>query len=72
MFRRVYDTINTVGKGWQNLNQGIYNSPAKGERQLGEARALLEEVVADWPAHLPDTPAVAAARTYLRRGAVSG
>ncbi|HEY8599215.1 MAG TPA: hypothetical protein VIL85_12335 [Thermomicrobiales bacterium] len=69
MFRKVYDTINTVGRGWQNLNQGTYNSPVKAERQLGQARALLEEVVADWPAGLPDTPAVAAAREYLRREA---
>lgn len=68
----MYDTVNKVGQGWMNLNQGVYNSPVKTERQLGEARALLEEVVADWPAGRPDTPAVTAARQYLRRGDTEG
>jgi len=67
VFRKAYDTINKVGGAWMNVNQGIYNSPSKADRTLEQARVLLEEVVADWPAGVPETQAVRAAREYLRR-----
>ena len=67
VFRRAYDTINKVGQGWMNLNQGNYNSPARGAREGAAARELLARVVDDWPEGTPETPAVAAARDFLRR-----
>lgn len=67
VLRRAYDTINTVGQGWVNLNQGTYTGPTKTDRHLEQARALLEEVVADWPEGVPETRAVTAARSFIRR-----
>ena len=68
VLRKVYDTVNKVGGAWMNINQGIYSNPAKAASREGEqARLLLEEVLADWPAGTPDTPAVRAARDYLQR-----
>ena len=67
VLRKAYATVNKIGGTWLNLNQGIYNGPVKEDRNLEQARVLLEEVVADWPEELPDTPAITAARSYLRR-----
>ncbi len=67
VFRKAYDTVNKVGRAWMNLNQGNYNNPAMGARESADARALLTRVVADWPQGVPETPAVTAARDYLRR-----
>ncbi len=69
VFRKAYDTVNTVGRAWMNLNQGNYNSPTKVAQEDDGARELLVRVVADWPPGQPETPAVAAARDYLRRTA---
>lgn len=76
VLRKIYDTVNKVGGTWMNLNQGFYNSPAKAAREHAaaargsdEARLLLQEVVADWPAGEPATPAIRAAQDYLRRSA---
>jgi hypothetical protein len=68
VFRKAYDTVNKVGQTWMNLNQGSYNNPvAQGARESGAARELLARVVADWLHGQPDTPAMVAARDYLRR-----
>lgn len=67
VLRKAYDTINRVGQGWMNLNQGTYTTLSRPDRTLEQARVLLEEVVADWPAGVPETQAVRAAREYLRR-----
>jgi hypothetical protein len=67
VFRKVYDTVNNVGRTWMNLNQGNYNNPARGARESEAARELLARVVDDWPPGQPDTPAVTAARDFLRR-----
>jgi len=67
VFRKAYDTVNKVGRAWMNLNQGNYNNPAMGARESADARELLARVVADWPQGQPETPAVTAARDYLRR-----
>lgn len=67
VFRKAYDTVNKVGRAWTNLNQGNYNSPAQAAQASDGARDLLTQVVADWPTGQPDTPAVTAARAYLRR-----
>jgi hypothetical protein len=72
VFRRAYDTINRVGRAWDNFNQGTYNTLARPERREESAAILLAEVVADWPEGVPDTPAVAAARQYLRRAKPGG
>ena len=73
VLRKVYDTVNKVGGTWLNLNQGFYSNPAKGAaRSAEQARALLEEVVADWPTGVPETPAVRAARDYLARSDAQG
>jgi len=76
VLRKIYDTVNKVGGAWMNINQGYYNSPAKaarenaeGARGSDEARLLLVEVIADWPTGEPETPAIRAARDYLRRSA---
>jgi len=67
VFRKVYDTVNRVGRAWDNINQGTYNTLVMPDRQERSAAILLEEVVADWPVGAPDTAAVAAAREYLSR-----
>lgn len=67
VFRKAYDTINKVGQGWMNLNQGTYTNLSQTDPTLQQARILLEEVVADWPSEVPETTAVRAARDYLRR-----
>lgn len=67
VFRKAYDTVNTVGRAWMNLNQGNYNNPARGTRESDSARELLARVVAEWPAGQPETPALLAARDFLRR-----
>jgi hypothetical protein len=67
VFRKAYDTVNKVGRTWMNLNQGNYNSPAQAARESDGARELLARVVADWPQGQPETPAVTAARDFLRR-----
>lgn len=67
VFRKAYDTVNSVGRAWMNLNQGTYNNPAKNAPESDGARELLARVVADWPQGQPETPAVLAARDYLRR-----
>jgi hypothetical protein len=68
VLRKAYDTVNKVGRTWMNLNQGNYNNPAQeGAGELAEARALLARVVADWPQGTPETPALIAARDFLRR-----
>lgn len=67
VFRRAYDTVNKVGRIWMNLNQGNYNNPAQGAQGSAAARELLARVVADWPPGQPETPAVVAARDFLRR-----
>jgi hypothetical protein len=67
VFRRAYDTINRVGRAWDNFNQGTYDTLARPERREESAAILLEEVVADWPDGVPDTPAVTAARQFLSR-----
>lgn len=69
VLRKAYDTINKVGQGWMNLNQGTHTTLSRPDRTLEQARVLLEEVVADWPAEVPETGAVRAAREYLRRSA---
>jgi len=67
VFRKAYDTVNTVGRAWMNLNQGNYNNPTQGARESAAARELLARVVADWPQGQPETPALLAARDFLRR-----
>jgi hypothetical protein len=72
VFRRAYDTINKVGRAWNDLTMGSYNTLERPDPSLKQARVLLEEVVADWPADVPDTPAVRAARAYLQRARDEG
>ncbi len=67
VFRKAYDTVNKVGRAWMNLNQGNYTTRVSSARESADARALLTRVVADWPQGVPETPAVTAARDYLRR-----
>jgi hypothetical protein len=71
VFRKAYDTVNRVGRAWDNFNQRTYNTLSRPDRREQSATILLAEVVADWPVGTPDTPAVTAARAYLRRN-VSG
>ena len=72
VWRKAVDTVNRVGKAWTTLNYGNYSPLGTEERSERSARRLLEEVVADWPAGVPETPAVAAARAYLGRGGGEG
>ena len=44
-----------------------YTTLGSSDRHAESARALLSAVVDDWPENAPDTPAVTAAREYLRR-----
>ena len=67
VFRKAYDTINRVGRAWENATQGTYNTPARPDRHDDPVARLLARVVADWPESVTDTPAVTAAREYLAR-----
>jgi hypothetical protein len=67
VFRRAYDTINRVGRAWDNFNQGTYNTLSRPDSREESATILLADVVADWPEGVPDTPAMAAARQFLAR-----
>lgn len=67
VWRRALDRVNRVGRLWENVTQGTYSNAASSRGDAEELRTLLAAVVADWPPDAPATPALLAAREYLRR-----
>ena len=67
VLRRALAQVNRVGRLWENATQGTYSNVTNSRDDTEELRALLAAVVADWPSDVPATPALLAAREYLRR-----
>ena len=67
VLRKAFEQIDRAGRWWETVTIGAYSTPTRSRREAAELRALLAAVVADWPPDAPPTPALDAAREYLRR-----
>lgn len=67
VLRKALEQINRVGGWWDAATIGSTSNLTSSRREAETLRDLLAAIVADWPTDAPPTPAVNAARDYLRR-----